>query len=71
MLILKEWKVILQIFVGFCEFIKKEDIKEEINDGESVDDPLTIPREIENSYVCEDIKGEINEKETFEWIGDR
>ena len=46
--------------------IKEEDIKEEIYEGESVDDPLTIHQETEKSYVCEDMKEEINEKESVD-----
>jgi hypothetical protein len=38
------------------ESIKTEDIKEEINEEESVDDPLIILQKTENSYICEDIK---------------
>ena len=34
-------------FVDFGESIKEEDIKEDIKEEESVDDPLTIHQEIE------------------------
>ena len=33
---------------------------------ESVEDSFTINQEIENSYVCEDIKEEINEEESVD-----
>jgi KRAB domain-containing zinc finger protein len=44
-------------FVDCGESIKEEDIKEEVKDEESDNDPLTIHQEIANSnFVCEDIK---------------
>ena len=43
-----------------------EDIKEELKGEESVDDPLTIHQEIENSNICEDIKKEIKEEKNVE-----
>ena len=49
-------------FVDCGESIKEEDIKEEINEEESVDDPLIIHQEIENSNICEDIKEEVKEE---------
>ena len=51
-------------FVDCGETIKEEDIKEEINEVVSVEDPLTFHHEIENSNICEDFKEEINEEET-------
>ena len=48
-------------FVDCGETIKEEDIKEEIKDVVSVEDPLTIHHEIENSNICENIYKEINE----------
>ena len=48
-------------FVDCGEFIKEEDSKKE----ESVDDPLTIHQEIENSIICEDTK-EAEEEESFD-----
>ena len=53
-------------FVDCGESIKGEDIKEEINEEESVDDPLTIHQETENINVYEDIKGEIKEEESVD-----
>ena len=44
------------IFVDCGESIKEEDIKEEIKEEESVDDPLSIHQEAENSNICEVIK---------------
>ena len=41
-------------------------IKEEVNEEESVDDPLTIHQEIENSNVCGNIKEEIKEEENVD-----
>ena len=52
-------------FVDCGESIKEEDIKEDINEEESVDDPLTIQQEIEKCVVCEDIK-EIKEEGNVE-----
>ena len=49
-------------FVDCGVSIKEKDTKEEINEEESVDDPLTIQQEIEKSVVCEDIKEEIKEE---------
>ena len=46
-------------FVDCGEPIKEEDIKEEENEKEGVDDPLSIHKETENRNVCEDIKEEI------------
>ena len=49
-----------------------ESIKEEINEVESVDDPLSIHQKTESSNVCgetikvESIKEEINEDESAE-----
>jgi uncharacterized Zn-finger protein len=53
-------------FVDCGEYIKEEDIKEEINEEESVDDPLTIHEEIENRNVCENIEKEIKEEENVD-----
>ena len=47
--------------VYFGEFIKEEVIKEETNEDESVDDPLTIHVKIENRNICDDIKEELKE----------
>ena len=48
-------------FVDCVESIKAEDIEEEINEEESVDDPLSIHQETENIDFCEDIKEELKE----------
>ena len=48
------------------ESIKEEDIKDEIKEEESVDDPLSILQETENSNICEDIKEELKEEESVE-----
>jgi hypothetical protein len=53
-------------FVDCGESIKEEDIKEEIKEVKSVDDPLTIHQETESSNFCEDIKEEINEEESVD-----
>jgi uncharacterized Zn-finger protein len=53
-------------FVDCGESIKLEDIKEEIQEEESVDDPLIIHQGIENSNICEDMKEEIKEEDNFE-----
>jgi hypothetical protein len=55
-------------FVDCDESIKVEDIKEEIKEDESVDDPLSTNQKIEDSNVSEDIiiKEEIKEEEGFE-----
>ena len=58
-------------FVDCGKSIKEKDIKEEINEEESVDDPLTTHQQIEYSKtkrgnVSEDIKEEINEEESLE-----
>jgi hypothetical protein len=53
-------------FVDCGESIKLEDIKEEIQEEESVDDPLIIHQGIKNSNICEDMKEEIKEEENFE-----
>jgi hypothetical protein len=54
------------IFVDCGEGIKLEAIKEEINEEESVDDPLPIHQETENSNNCEDIKKEVKEEESVD-----
>ena len=51
-------------FIAFGETIKLEDIKEEINEEESVLDPLSIHQETENSNICEDIQKEVKEEES-------
>ena len=56
--------IIQSSFVDCVEFIKTEDIKEEINEEESVDDPLSIHQKRENSNICEDIKEEVIEEES-------
>ena len=53
-------------FVDCGESIKLENIKEEINEEESVDDPLTTHQDIGNINVCEDIKKGIKEEENVE-----
>ena len=53
-------------FVDCGEAIKEEDIKEEIKEEESVEDPLTINQEFENSNICEDIKKEIKKEKNIE-----
>ena len=51
-------------FVDCGEPIKLEDVKEEINEEESDDDPLSIHQEIENRKICKDIKEEVKEVES-------
>ena len=53
-------------FVDCGESIKEEDIKEEIKEEESVDDPLSIHQEAENSNICEVIKEEVKEEESVD-----
>ena len=53
-------------FVDCGESIKIEDIKEEMNEEESVEDPLSIHQETENSNICEDIKEKVKEEESVE-----
>ena len=53
-------------FVNCADSIKEEDIKEEVKDKESVDDPLPIHHEIANSNECQDIKKEINEEDNVD-----
>jgi hypothetical protein len=53
-------------FVDCGAYIKEEDIKEEMKQEESVDDPLTIHQEIEKSNYCADIKKEKNEVESVD-----
>ena len=53
-------------FVDFSESIKEEDIKDEIKNEESVDDPLTIHQKIENSNICKDIMEEVKEEESVD-----
>ena len=59
-------------FVDCGKGIKLEDIKEEINEEESVDDPISIHQKTESNNVCgenikvETIKDEINEDESTE-----
>ena len=53
-------------FVDCGESIKEEDIKEEINEEESVDDPLSIHQEIENRNIYQDIKEEVKEEESVD-----
>ena len=53
-------------FVDCGESFKGENIKEEINEEESVDDPLTIHQETESSNICEDIKEEVKEEESVD-----
>ena len=53
-------------FADCDEFIKLEDIKEEIKEEERVDDPLSIHQEIEGSKICEDIKEEVKEEDSVE-----
>ena len=50
-------------FVSCGEIIKIEDIKGEINEEESVDDPLSIHQKTENIKIFEDIKEEVKEEE--------
>ena len=50
-------------FIDCDEDIKKEDIKGEINEEESVDDPLSFQQGNENSNICKDIKEEVKEEE--------
>ena len=53
-------------FVDCGETIKVENIKEEIKEEESDEDPLSIHKEIVNSNVCDDIKEEIKEEESVD-----
>ena len=53
-------------FVNCGEAIKIEDIIEEVNEEESVEDPLSIHQETEKSKICEDIKEEVKEEERVE-----
>jgi uncharacterized Zn-finger protein len=53
-------------FDDYGETIKKEDIKGEINEEESDEDPLSIHQETENSNICEDITEEVKEGENVE-----
>ena len=53
-------------FVDYDKSIKEEDIKEEVNEEESVDDPLTISQEIENSHICENIKEEVKGEDSVD-----
>jgi hypothetical protein len=53
-------------FVDCGESIEEEDIKEEINEEESVDDALTNHQETENINICEDIKEEDKEEESVD-----
>ena len=53
-------------FLDCGESIKEEDIKDEIKNEESVDDPLSIHQETENINVCEYIKEEIKEEKNVE-----
>ena len=46
-------------FVDCGEYIKEEDIKDEIKEEESVDAPLPIHQETENIISCDDIKEEV------------
>ena len=55
------------IFVDCIESIKIGEIKGEVNEEESVQDPLSIHQETENSYICEDIKEEVEEEESVEY----
>ena len=48
------------------EIIKIEDIKGEINEEESDEDPLSIHQENKNSKICKDIKEEVKEEESDE-----
>ena len=51
-------------FVDYGKTIKIEDIKEEINEVESVDDPRSIHQEAKSSNICEDIK--VKEEESVD-----
>ena len=53
-------------FINCAESIKEEDIKEEVKDKESVDDPLPIHYEIANSNECPYIRKEINEEDNVD-----
>ena len=53
-------------FVDCGKTIKIEDIKDEINKVESVDDPLSIHQDTENSNICEVIKEEVKEEESVD-----
>jgi hypothetical protein len=62
----KDSSSIVNNYVECVESIKIEDIKEEMNEEESVDDPLTIHQKTENSNICEDIKEEVKEEESVD-----
>ena len=51
-------------FVDCGETMKIEDIKEEINEEESVEDPLSIHQETRTINICDDIKEEVKEEES-------
>jgi hypothetical protein len=53
-------------FVDCGETIKIEDIKEEINEEESVEDPLSIHHKTKKSNICKDIKEEVKEEESVD-----
>ena len=53
-------------FVDCGESFKEGDIKDEVKDDESDDDPLTIQQKIGNSNVCGNIKEEIKEEENVD-----
>jgi uncharacterized Zn-finger protein len=68
--IMKSKKTNIQLtqtsFLDCGEAIKIEDKRGEINYEESVEDPLSIHQETENSNICKDIKGEINKEESID-----
>jgi hypothetical protein len=53
-------------FIDCGESLKLEDVKEEKQEEESIDDPLSIHQRIENSNICEDIKKEIKEEKNVD-----
>ena len=53
-------------FVDCIESIKIGEIKGEVNEEESVLDLLSIHQETENNNICEDIKEEMKEEESFD-----
>ena len=56
----------LRTFVDCGETIKIKDIKEEINEEESVEDPLSIHQKTENINICEDMDREVKVEESVD-----
>ena len=56
----------MRSFVDCSKTIKIEDVKEEINEEKSLEDPLSIHQKTENSNICEDIKEKVKEEENVD-----